>query len=139
MEDMFWKFPHINANIFKKLSNKNLAKCRKVGRTWADFIKNERFYKQRVKYENIQKVGDEKEETPLHKAAKVGDLEKCKLIIKHVENKNPNIKTTPLHLAAWNGHLSVCKLIVNNVQDKYPRAYSNRLPQKILFGHVPIK
>ena len=33
--------------IFKKLSNKNLAKRKKVARTWEHFIINEKFYKQK--------------------------------------------------------------------------------------------
>ena len=49
MEDMLWKFPHVGADVFKKLSNKNLAKCKKVARTWECFINNERFCKERVK------------------------------------------------------------------------------------------
>ena len=58
MEDMLWKFPHIGENIFKKLSKKNLAKCKKVSRSWEYFITNEKFYKQRVHYEMKQKDKD---------------------------------------------------------------------------------
>ena len=47
MEDMLWRFPHIGEQVFKKLSNRNLAKCRKVARTWERFNANQRFYKQR--------------------------------------------------------------------------------------------
>ena len=43
MEDMFWKFPHIGEQIFKKLSNKSLLKCMKVAKTWKYFITNEKF------------------------------------------------------------------------------------------------
>ena len=55
MEDMLWKFPYIGQKIFKKLSNHNLAKCKKVAKTWEHFIINENFYKQKVKYETKQK------------------------------------------------------------------------------------
>ena len=58
MEDMIWKFPHIGEQIFKKLGNKNLAKCKKVGKTWGLFISNQKFYQQRVKYEKMQKNRD---------------------------------------------------------------------------------
>ena len=58
MEDMLWKFPHIGEGIFKKLSNKNVVKCKKVARTWESFIVNDRFLKQRVKYETMQKEKD---------------------------------------------------------------------------------
>ena len=105
MEEMLWKFPHIGQNIFKKLSNLNLAKCKKVSKTWEYFITNDEFSKQRVHYETKQKETDATYpggNTPLHDAAKNGNLSKCKMIINHVENKNPrnNIGLTPLHMAA---------------------------------------
>ena len=89
MEDMLWKFPHLGVGIFKKLSNKNLAKCKKVARTWDQFIINEKFYKLKVHYEMKQKELDGNGQTPLHKAARDGQLQECKLIIDHVENRNP--------------------------------------------------
>ena len=130
MEDMLWKFPHIGENIFKKLSNSNLAKCKKVTRAWEYFINNERFYKQKVKYEMIQKDIDEKGRTQLHKVAEAGNFLKCSHIIDHVEEKNPqdNYRVTPLHLAAGNGHISICKLILENIQDKNPLANKDVTP-----------
>ena len=102
MEEILWRFPHIGEQTFKKLSNENLVKCKTVGRTWYHFIDNEKFYKQRVRYENHQKDVDKIGKTPLHKEARDGQLSECKLIIDHVENKNPadNIGGTPLHEAA---------------------------------------
>ena len=55
MDEMFWKFSHIGENIFKKLSNEGLVKCKMITRSSELFINKERFYKQRVKYEMIQK------------------------------------------------------------------------------------
>ena len=92
MEDMFWKFPHIGEQIFKKLSNKSLLKCMKVAKTWKYFITNEKFCKLRVKYETMQKTKDENGCTPLHEAAKNGEFLECKMIIANVENKNPQDK-----------------------------------------------
>ena len=130
MEDMLWRFPHIGENIFKKLSNRNLAECKKVARSWAYFINNERFYKQKVKYEMIQKDKDEKGRTYLHKAAEAGNFLECCHIISHVDNKNPQdyYRIMPLHLAAGNGHLSICKLILENIQDKNPLANKDVTP-----------
>ena len=130
MEDMLWKFPHIGVGIFKKLSNKNLAKSKQVARTWENFIINEKFYKQKVKYETIQKQRLGNGNTALHKFAVNGQFEECKLIINHVENKNPpnHDGYTPLHQAAFNGHLSVFKLIFDNVQDKNPKSKSGCTP-----------
>ena len=77
--------------------------------------------------------------TPLHLAAKNGNLSICKLIINHVLDKNPTASNidlevelteqrigtrdqwTPLHLAAYNGHFSVCELIINNISRKNPK------------------
>ena len=76
--------------------------------------------------------------TPLHLAAKNGNLSICKLIIENVSDKNPNDEKmvnrgvrrwdvqhrmgqwTPLHLAAYNGHFSVCELIIDNISEKNP-------------------
>ena len=122
MEDMLWRFPHIGVGIFKKLSNKNLAECKKVARTWKHFVINEKFYKVKVHYEMKQKELDRFGRTPLHNAARDVQLSECKLIIDHVENKNLADKRgcTPLHLACENGHLDVCKLIIERIQDKNP-------------------
>ena len=69
MEEIILRFPHIGERTFKKLSNKNLAKCKNVSRTLYHFITNEKFYKLRVHYENLQKEVDYFGETPLHKIA----------------------------------------------------------------------
>ena len=120
MEDMLCKFPHLGQQIFKKLSNKSLAICKKVTRSWEYFIINEKFYKQKVYYTIKQKERDSKGRTPLHIAAEEGKVSECKLIIENVEDKHPKDHSgrTPLYLAARKGHLSVCQLIVNNVKDK---------------------
>ena len=91
MEDMLWKFPHVGEGIFKRLSNKNMVKCKKVCRNWEYFITNKRFHKQRVVFEMRQKKVDKYGWTPLHTAARAGELSECKQIMKYVENKNPRL------------------------------------------------
>ena len=56
--------------------------------------------------------------TPLHRAARKGHLNICKLIIQNVQNKNPenNDRNTPLHSAAERGQIDVCKLIIESLQ-----------------------
>ena len=122
MEEVLWRFPHIGEQIFKNLSNKNLVKCKLVNKSWYHFINNQKFYQQRIYYENLQKNVDGYGETPLHKAAEDGEFLKCKSIIENVDNKNPaeNYGLTPLHMAARNSHLDICKLIIENVEDKNP-------------------
>ena len=58
--------------------------------------------------------------TPLHYAAKKGDFDLCKQILKYAEHKNPIdlFKRTPLHMAAKEGHFLICELIIHNVQLK---------------------
>ena len=119
---MLLKFPHIGKQFFEELSNENLINSKEVCRTWHDFITSEKFYKQRVYYETIQKKKDQYGLTAFHKAAEIGDLSEFKLIINNVEDKNPesNDGTTPFHFAASNGHLNLCKLILKNVSNKNP-------------------
>ena len=58
--------------------------------------------------------------TPLHIAAKKGRKEVCKLILEHIEDKNPKDITgdTPFHIAAKKGYFEICELIIQNIQDK---------------------
>ena len=98
-----------------------------MARIWERFIVNDKFYKERVKYEKLQKDVDRNGKTPLHKAAENGQFLKFKMIFDHVEDKNPEdyyhgygrpydhhwvagnwhytqVKLTPFQLAAQNGH-----------------------------------
>ena len=62
--------------------------------------------------------------TPFEDAVISGKLEVCKLIIGHLENKNPysswnqvqNQENTLLHIATDLGHLEICKLIIDNIK-----------------------
>ena len=40
MEEVFLRFSHLGEGIFDLLDEKNLQKCRKVGRTWKRFIED---------------------------------------------------------------------------------------------------
>ena len=83
--------------------------------------------------------------TPLHEAAKYGNLAAYQLIMENVKDKNPccryyqdiklgnsltplNLNPTPLHLAAANGHLKMYKLIVQNVKYSRPLDSTGRTP-----------
>jgi len=61
--------------------------------------------------------------TPLHEAAKNGNLDICQLILKNIKEFNPSNKSTgvtALHVAAENGHFDICQLIIKNIVDKNP-------------------
>ena len=144
MEEVLLRFPQLGQKIFKLLSNENLIKCKSVCRSWNLFITNEKFYKKRkqVFCENLQKTLDKHGNTFLHKAAKNGDLQKCKLVIDNVESKNPvnNHGDTPLHKAAMKGHLDICKLIIEKVEDKNPaKKYGGTPLHEVAYnGHIDI-
>ena len=42
MEELLLRFEHIGKQIFASLDNGNLAKCRETGRSWQNFIDNEK-------------------------------------------------------------------------------------------------
>ena len=52
--------------------------------------------------------------TPLHFAAKNGNLELSRLIFKEAVENNPKttVGITPHYLAAGNGHYEICKMFV---------------------------
>ena len=49
MEAMFWRFPHIGEQIVGLLEDKSLAKCRDIGRSWMEFVDDQRFYQDKIK------------------------------------------------------------------------------------------
>ena len=58
----------------------------------------------------------------LHLAARQGYTDICRLILDHVEEKNPGNDNglTPLHEAAGYGHSEICELIMERVEQKNP-------------------
>ena len=43
MEEVILRFPLLGRQIFEKLNNQSLVKCRIIGKTWKSFIDNEKF------------------------------------------------------------------------------------------------
>ena len=43
MEEVILRFPLLGRQIFEKLNNQSLVKCRIIGKTWKCFIDNEKF------------------------------------------------------------------------------------------------
>jgi ankyrin repeat protein len=88
-------------------------------------------------------VEDGGEFTPLHFAARKGQLAVCQLMLDNLSDKNPATKTarvTPLHMAARDGHVAVCKLIMENLVDKNPISSSGTTPLNIatFFGKLEV-
>ena len=96
MEEILLRFDHLGKQIFARLDNEKLANSREAGRAWKNFIDNENLPWNRIV---VQKFGCQNGETPLHVAAKTGQIEQYKSISEDQEDKNPkdNYGYTPLH------------------------------------------
>ena len=154
MEVLSLRFPHIIENMFKKLDNKTLIKCRKLSNSWQDMIDNQKevwirriqnntncsqtSLKNILRKKKVESLNALAIETyqfctknfPLHSVAKEGHLEAYLLMFENVQDKNPIDfhGITPLHYAAQNGHLEVCQLILENVQEKNPKSNDGWTP-----------
>ena len=84
------------------------------------------------------KVGD----TPLHCAARNGNLAICRLFINKLKDKNPGSINgyTPLHFTAMHGYAAICGLFVNNLPDINPEYLIGVTPYHFaaMNGHVAI-
>ena len=73
---------------------------------------------------------DEYNETLLHKAARIGDIEAAKYLIE----KGANINSidadggTPLHYAACNAHLETVKLLIDNGANINAQDFDSKTP-----------
>ena len=138
MEEAFLRFPHLSEQIFQKLNNKNLNKCRKIGRVWQRYIDFENLPWHRILAENPLKNG----QTALHIAAKTGQIEKFKAFLDENSNKNPkdNKGRTPFHLAAEFGHLIICKLIMTVISEMNSKGDQNITPFHLAAenGHLEV-
>ena len=149
MEYVFLRFPHLCEQIFSGLENDCLTKCREVCRGWKPAIDDlsllriqrytkcsRKLLKTIIKKENlvdlahqIQKLYEKypitssnKRMTPLHEAAKVGNIPILQLISENHEDINccDGYGWTPLHWAAEGGHLEICQLIFPLIKEKNP-------------------
>ena len=83
------------------------------------------------------------EQTPLHFAAKIGQLEIVTNAYadKAIEDKNPTDveEWTPLHYAAQSGHVTMCQLIIDQLEDKNPKSRFGLTPLHlaVLNNHFP--
>ena len=75
MEEVLIQFDLISKEIFTKLKNKDLAKCREAERSWQNFIDQEKLSWIRIV---VQKYSCQGSETHLHLAAKTGQIEMYK-------------------------------------------------------------
>ena len=43
MEEILFRFPHLTENIFRRLKNKDLVKCRLVSTAWKTLLDDQKF------------------------------------------------------------------------------------------------
>ena len=77
MEEVLLRFNHIGKQIKARLNNEELAKCREAARLWKNFIDDNNLPWIRIV---VQKFKCQDGETPLHIAAKTGQIEQYKSI-----------------------------------------------------------
>ena len=224
MEEVLLRFDHLGRNIFEKLDNLTLVKCKEVTRQWNLFIDSKKIgllkvikIKSNAPEEYIKKmlrrlnsdsakqfandvcriygqfpsgtgeinprnpgyycpsttlhyairtehwliceliIGNILDKNPtvvpkdsvtnsvtlFHLAAENGEIELCKLIIPHINVKNPKNSNgwTPLHFAAKKGHIEICRLILNTLtEDKNPECRHGATPLHLAarYGHLEI-
>ena len=71
--------------------------------------------------------------SPLHIAARFGEVSLCEFILKITKDKNPGLKNgdvgwTALHEAAQRGHLLISYMIMNELKDKNPKDVDGYTP-----------
>ena len=54
MEEQFARFPHISEHIFGQLNNQNLAKCRKLSKSWCNYLDNQKIMNIRIIKQSIR-------------------------------------------------------------------------------------
>jgi hypothetical protein len=101
------KFPHLPEQIFQKVDNSSLFKCREVARLWQNII-DERNYPW-LRIVNIPKTIFKKRHKYLHLAAETGQIQAFKTAFNQEKNSNitNNCGETSFHLSCKNGHISI--------------------------------
>ena len=80
--------------------------------------------------------------TLLHSLVEKGNLDKCRLMLKEVEDKTPqdDYGSTPYHIAAGCGHVELCRLLMEYHMDKNPRDHEGKTPLYVaaIQGHLEV-
>ena len=103
---MIPRFPHLPEQIFQKLDNKSLSKCREVTKSWKDIIDRKNYpWLRIVNIPTMLKKGN----TYLHLAAEAGHIKAFKEVLDEKEDKNVRNEIHLLHCelptAEYNVHV----------------------------------
>ena len=115
IQDLVLRFPHLLEQIFQKLDNKSLFKCREVARSWQNIIDGRNYPWLRIV--NIPRIL-KRRNTYLHLAARTGQIEPFKTALYEEEDKNIKNQRgeTFFHLACKNGRLKIVHLLLTNLE-----------------------
>ena len=113
MQELMLRFPHLPEQIFKKLDNECLFKCREVAQSWQNILDGRNYPWLRIV--NIPTILN-KRTTYLHVAAQTGQIQEFTTAFS--EQKDINIKNncdeTPFHLACANGRFQIVQLLLQS-------------------------
>ena len=72
--------------------------------------------------------------TLLHRLAKQGKSEMCRLVVEKVDDKNPGDYngTTPYHIAAIDNNVELCRILMEHLTDKNPKNCDHDSPLDLL-------
>ena len=152
MEELLLRFPHLSQNIFKSLTNQDLAQCREICQMWKDSIDVEKFFAIRriqtffiklpaslekaLKQSTFEQVKEmastiqkfqemwNSEMSPLHDAVAMQDYTIFwEIFDESTIDTSRSEELTPLQMAAGKGYLAICKLIRNNEKRYYKNLF----------------
>ena len=117
MQDLMLKFPHLPEQIFQKLGDESLFKCREVATSWQDIIDNRNYpWLRIVEIPTILKKGN----AYIHRAAETGQIEIFRTAFsleteKNIKNENGQ---TSFHIACRHGSIQIVQFLLINADSE---------------------
>ena len=129
------RFPHLPEQIFQKLNNESLFKCREVAKDWKSLIDGRNY--PWLCIVNIPTIL--KKSTYLHLAAETGQIQAFKTAFSETEDKNikNDYGETSFHIACKNGGFKIVQLLLHtadleiNAKDNDNNSWVVKLPESI--------
>ena len=117
MDALMLKFPHLPEQIFQKLNNESLFKCREVSSSWRNTIDGRNYPWLRIV--NIPTIL-KRRNVYLHLSIETGQIQA--FLTAYSEEQDKNIKNdygeTSFHLACKNGHLEIVQFLLKNIHSE---------------------
>ena len=112
------RFPHLPEQIFQKLNNESLFKCREVSSSWQNTIDGRNYPWLHIV--NIPTILDSRN-VYLHLATKTGQIQAFLTAYSEEQDKNiiNDYGETSFHLACKNGHLKIVQLLLKNTYSEF--------------------